>query len=88
MGVIVSRSWGVVLDDGEYTLISQRFPIAHKNYRCFVCGESIQTGEKYEYDVFLDGREFMTQRLHRFCAAEEVDWPAINGDSWARANGQ
>ena len=62
-------SWGVGESDegGSFTLLSQTFPVAQKNYRCVRCGSIIEKGSRHEYDAYMDGSDFFTQRLHEHC---------------------
>lgn len=62
-------SWGVSDGDeyGSFTLLTQRFPIASKNYLCVSCARIIEAGTRHEYDAYMDGSEFRTQRIHERC---------------------
>lgn len=47
--------------------IKDEEPKARKDYRCFLCGETIPKGEKHTYRVMRDGSELFSFRMHFEC---------------------
>ncbi len=45
--------------------------IASKQYRCDLCGERIEAGEKYDRRSGVDGHDMWTTRMHPECHAFE-----------------
>ena len=54
--------------------LSDEHPVARKPHHCFLCGETIEVGEKHVRRTSVDGRELCSLRMHLECEKESQDW--------------
>ena len=57
-------------------VLSDRYPVARKQYRCWYCGQHIEQGERHGYRAGVESGDFWTMRFHLECdkVASDEKW--------------
>lgn len=56
------------------SFVCYRSRVARKRYRCYLCGQHIDIGDRHEYSTGVNEGDFWSMRLHVECSE------AVNSD--------